>query len=110
MCHGDLHAGNLLVHRGMTSVIDFDFSHVQERAADLSTSICLLADQRLAPMLVDGYASVSPLSEHERVTLPLLFDARLLHHAAWTLWRWSSGEPVHDELVRTLDRLGTCGA
>jgi Ser/Thr protein kinase RdoA (MazF antagonist) len=97
--HGDLHVGNLVVHRGSTSVLDFDFCGPQERAVDVATAVCLLDDQRLAPALVVG----------ERAAVPLLFDARLLLHASWVTFMWSRGETTPAELDTTFDRLGTCG-
>ena len=109
--HGDLHTGNLLVHRGTTSVIDFDFTQQQERAADIATSICLIGiRQELAPLVVAGYESVTPLDAHEVAAIGALFDARLLHHASWLVFLWSQGEDTGRDLDVTLDRLGTCGA
>jgi Ser/Thr protein kinase RdoA (MazF antagonist) len=104
--HGDLHTGNLLVSRGTTSVLDFDFSHTMERAFDVATSVGLLDDQRLAPALVDGYGA---LSYDERAAVPLFFDARQLLHASWLTFLWSTGKTAPDELDGTFARLGTCG-
>lgn len=105
--HGDMHTGNLLVWRGSTSVLDFDFTHTMERAFDVATSVGLLDDQRLAPALVDGYGA---LSDDERRSIPLFFDARQLLHASWLTFLWSTGSAPASELDGTLDRLGTCGA
>jgi Ser/Thr protein kinase RdoA (MazF antagonist) len=104
--HGDLHTGNLLVCRGTTSVLDFDFSHTMERAFDVATAVGLLDDQRLAEALIDGYGA---LSDDERASVPLLFDARQLLHASWLTYLWSTGKTSPDELDSTFDRLGTCG-
>jgi len=104
--HGDLHTGNVLVWRGHTSVLDFDFSHTMERAFDVATSVGLLDDQRLAPALVDGYAV---LTDEERREVPVYFDARLLLHASWVTYLWSTGKTTPAELDATFARLGTCG-
>lgn len=104
--HGDLHTGNLLVWRGRTSVLDLDFGHTMERVFDVATSVGLLDDQRLAGALVDGYGA---LSDEERASVPLFFDARQLLHASWMTFLWSSGKASPAELDATFDRLGTCG-
>jgi len=57
--HGDLHAGNLLVHRGTTSVLDFEFGGLQERVNDIAISVCHLDDQRLAGAVVEGYGRLT---------------------------------------------------
>ena len=103
--HGDLHTGNLLVGRGTTSVLDFDFSHTMERALDIATSVGLLDDQRLARSLVEGYGALAP---EEVASIPLLFDARKLLHASWLTYLWSLGTTVPAELDATFDQLGTC--
>jgi Ser/Thr protein kinase RdoA (MazF antagonist) len=104
--HGDLHTGNLLVARGATSVLDFDFSHTMEQAFDVATSIGLLDDQRLAPALVDGYGA---LPAEELAAIPLLFDARQLLHASWVTYLWSQGRAEPADLDATFNRLGSCG-
>jgi Ser/Thr protein kinase RdoA (MazF antagonist) len=103
--HGDLHTGNLLVHRGTTSVLDFDFSGPVERVNDVASSVCNI-DQSLAGGIVDGYVA---LSEEERRAVPLFFDARQLTHASWVTFQWSMGATTSAELDETFDRLGTCG-
>jgi Ser/Thr protein kinase RdoA (MazF antagonist) len=112
--HGDLHAGNLLVHRGTTSVLDFEFSGLQERVTDIAISVCHVnGDPRLGDAIVDGYGA---LSDEERRAVPLFFDAHLLSHTTWVTFAWSMGaaqraqRDVLAELDETLDRLGTCGA
>ena len=111
--HGDLHAGNLLVHRGTTSVLDFEFSGLQERVNDIAISVCHVDDPRLAAAIVEGYGA---LTDEERRAVTLFFDARLLSHASWMTFYWSMGaaqrsqRDVLAELDETLDRLGTCGA
>lgn len=104
--HGDLHTGNLLVWRDVTSVLDFDFSFTTERAFDVATSIGLLDDQRLAPSLVAGYGA---LPAEEVAAIPLFFDARQLLHASWLTYLWSRGTSPATELDSTLGRLGSCG-
>jgi Ser/Thr protein kinase RdoA (MazF antagonist) len=110
--HGDLHAGNLLVHHGTTSVLDFEFGGLQERLTDVAISVCHVDAPELAMAIVEGYGS---LTDGERRALPLFFDARLLSHASWMTFYWSTGQPQRSgrdvlvELDQTLDRLGTCG-
>lgn len=109
--HGDLHAGNLLVHRGTTSVLDFEFSGLQERVNDIAISVCHVNDPRLACAIVEGYGA---LTNEERRAVTLFFDARLLSHASWMTFYWSMGaaqrsrRDVLAELDETLDLLGTC--
>lgn len=111
--HGDLHAGNLLVHRGTTSVLDFEFSGLQERVNDIAISVCHVDDPLLAGAIVEGYGS---LTDEERRAVTLFFDARPLSHASWMTFYWSMGaaqrsrRDVLAELDETLDQLGTCGA
>jgi len=111
--HGDLHTGNLLVHRGTTSVLDFEYSGLQERVNDIAISVCHVDDPRLAGDIVEGYGA---LTDEERRAVTLFFDARLLSHASWMTFYWSMGaaqrsqRDVLAELDETLDRLGTCGA
>lgn len=112
--HGDLHTGNLLVHRGTTSVLDFEFSGLQERVNDIAISVCHVdGDPRLGGAIVAGYGA---LTDDERRAVPLFFDAHLLSHATWMTFHWSMGaaqrsqRDVLAELDETLDQLGTCGA
>jgi len=112
--HGDFHAGNLLVHHGTTSVLDFEFSGLQERVNDIAISVCHVdGDPRLAGAIVEGYGA---LTCEERHAVTLFFDAHLLSHASWMTFYWSMGtaqrsqRDVLAELDETLDRLGTCGA
>jgi Ser/Thr protein kinase RdoA (MazF antagonist) len=111
--HGDLHAGNLLVHRGTTSMLDFEFSGRQERVNDVAISVCHVdGDPRLGGAIVEGYGA---LTDEERRAVPLFFDAHLLSHASWVTFNWSMGgarrspQEVLAELDQTLDQLGTCG-
>ena len=112
--HGDFHAGNLLVHGGTTSVLDFEFGGLQERVNDVAISVCHVdGDARLASAVVEGYGA---LTDEERRAVPLFFDAHLLSHASWVTFAWSMGaarrspRDVLAELDQTLDQLGTCGA
>ena len=110
--HGDLHTGNLLVHRGTTSVLDFEFGGLQERVNDIAISVCHVdGDPRLGGAIVEGYGA---LTDEERRAVPLFFDAHLLSHATWVTFAFSTGaRPQRDvlaELDGTLDQLGTCGA
>ncbi|HUP84455.1 MAG TPA: phosphotransferase [Acidimicrobiales bacterium] len=112
--HGDLHTGNLLVHRGTTSVLDFEFSGLQERVNDVAIAVCHVdGDPRLGGAIVDGYGA---LTDEERRTVPLFFDAHLLSHSTWVTFAWSMGgagrsqSDVLAELDKTLDQLGTCRA
>ena len=111
--HGDLHTGNLLAHRGTTSVLDFEFGGLQERVNDIAISVCHVDDPRLAGAIVEGYGA---LTDEEQRAVTLFFDARLLSHASWMTFYWSMGtaqrsqRDVLAELDETLDQLGTCGA
>ena len=112
--HGDFHTGNLLVHRGTTSVLDFEFSGLQERVNDVAISVCHVdGDPRLASAIIEGYGQ---LTDEERRAVPLYFDAHLLSHATWVTFAWSTGaarRSQHDvlaELDQTLDLVGTCRA
>jgi Ser/Thr protein kinase RdoA (MazF antagonist) len=110
--HGDLHAGNLLVHRGTTSVLDFEFGGLQERVNDIAISVCHVdGDTRLGGAIIEGY---SALTDEERHAVPLFFDAHLLSHATWVTFAFSMGArsraDVLAELDATLDQLGTCRA
>jgi Ser/Thr protein kinase RdoA (MazF antagonist) len=116
--HGDLNTANLLVHRGTTSVLDFEFSGLQERVNDIAISVCHVdGDPRLGGAIVEGYGA---LTDEERRAVTLFFDAHLLSHASWVTFYWSMGAacptgtraPVAPlaELDETLDQLGTCGA
>jgi len=111
--HGDLNTDNLLVHRGTTSVLDFEFSGLQERVIDIAISVCHVdGDAQLAGAIVEGYGA---LTDEERRAVTLFFDARLLSHTSWMTFYWSmgaaqrSGRDVLAELDDALDQLGTCG-
>ncbi len=112
--HGDLHTGNLLVHRGTASVLDFEFSGLQKRVNDIAVAVCQVdGDPRLGGAIVEGYGA---LTDEERRVVPLFVDAHLLSHATWVTFYWSMGAAQHSqrdalaELDETVDQLGTCGA
>ncbi len=85
MTHFDFHHRNLRVHRGRTAVLDFDFAHVDERAADIATALHFIPDPPVAEAFVDGYDEINHLEDDEHLSLPALYDARKLLHAAWLL-------------------------
>ena len=105
--HFDFHHDNLRVHRGSVAVLDFDFAHEDERAADVATALHFTPDPTVASAFVDGYDAVARLATGEVAALPAFFDARTLMHVAWLLTQPDVGAIVPD-VRSTLDELGSC--
>jgi aminoglycoside phosphotransferase (APT) family kinase protein len=72
--HGDLITGNVLYRRGeLSGVIDFDFTHLDHRAADFVWTWRGRNDE-----VVRGYEEISPLSETDRALLAPCFWVSVL--------------------------------
>ncbi len=94
--HGDLNLDNVLVdeHGRVTGIVDFgDLTHTAE-VADFAIGLASLLRGRKgddvfrsARIVVDGYASVSPLEDTELAVLADLVAARLASIVAISAWR-----------------------
>ena len=86
--HGDLIAGNVLYRHGQLSgIIDFDFAHLDYRAADFVWTWRGQNDE-----FVRGYEEVSPLSDAERAMLAPAFWVSVLDSTARELRWWDGRE------------------
>lgn len=82
VCHGDFHAGNLVVSSGAFCLFDFDFCNTSWRAADIATYVWHRMAEPLYPVttagLVEGYRRVRTFSEAEEKAIPILVLARVI--------------------------------
>ncbi|HEU5316325.1 MAG TPA: phosphotransferase, partial [Chloroflexota bacterium] len=75
--HGDLITGNVLYRKGeLSGVIDFDFTHLDHRAADFVWTWRGRNDE-----VVRGYEEVTPLSETDRALLAPCYWVSVLDSA-----------------------------
>lgn len=103
--HFDFHAGNVRVWRGGVGVLDFDFSHQDERAADIAAALHFVSSDN-AKRFVDGYCRHTAMADAELARVPVLWRARWLMHAAWLL-SGPAGVDVPTEVAGVLSNLGT---
>jgi Ser/Thr protein kinase RdoA (MazF antagonist) len=89
LIHGDVARWNLRYHRGrLTGVLDWDFTHVDHRAADFAWAWRGRYDE-----VVHGYEEVSPLPPVERALIAPCYWAWTLDYARMLIERAPDGEP-----------------
>jgi Ser/Thr protein kinase RdoA (MazF antagonist) len=87
LVHADMRLANLLVSGDDVTVIDFDDCGFSWYMYDLGSSVSFIEDHPLVPDMtaawVDGYRSVSELSQEEEAELPTFIMFRRLLLVAW---------------------------
>lgn len=79
LIHADLHFRNVLWHENEISILDFDDAGIGSPLQDLAISIfSLRKDPSAEQHLLAGYASVTPIPEHEPWEMELLIANRQL--------------------------------
>lgn len=79
LIHADLHFRNVLWHENKISILDFDDAGIGSPLQDLAISIfSLRKDPHAEQHLFAGYASVTPIPEHEPWEMELLIANRQL--------------------------------
>jgi Ser/Thr protein kinase RdoA (MazF antagonist) len=96
MLHGDLHFGNLLWKTDGIGIIDFDDSGFGFRMYDLAVTCWMIKRNKkisnwkkpiLSSALLEGYASVIPIDDHDRRLFDTLIPTRELVLLGWLLRR-----------------------
>ncbi len=87
LVHADLRLANLLVHDGITQVIDFDDSGMSWHLYDLATALSFIEERPDVPELVDawvtGYRKVRDLGEVDVAEIPTFLMLRRTLILAW---------------------------
>lgn len=96
MLHADLHFGNLLWQKNGIGIIDFDDSGFGFRMYDLAVTCWMINrnkkipsgnKSRLRQALLEGYATVIPIDNHDSKLLDTLITTRELVLLGWLLRR-----------------------
>ena len=113
--HGDLFPDNVLGDAVVVAIIDFEEAWIGPRAFDLVMAFVGFGWQDGVPRqecwgaLLNGYESVSPLTESEKGALPALYRYATLSIAAWRYWKHVMSEPdpmLAERYLEMVDRLG----
>ncbi|MFL2499123.1 MAG: phosphotransferase [Candidatus Thalassarchaeum sp.] len=113
--HGDLFPDNVLGGAAVAAIIDFEEAWIGPRAFDLVMAFVGFGWQDGVPRqecwgaLLNGYESVSPLTESEKEALPALYRYATLSIAAWRYWKHVMSEPdsmLAERYLEMVDRLG----
>ncbi len=100
--HGDFSKWNLLFSKDcLTGVLDFDFTRLDLRMADVSISTRFENDPIVWSSFVAGYTSRAALSAAERDAFVALRMARGFAHAANALGWWETGR---EDMLREIAR------
>ena len=100
--HGDFSKWNLLYSKGaLSGVLDFDFTRLDLRMADVSISTRFENDPLVWSAFVAGYTSRSALSAAEQDAFVPLRMARGFAHAANALGWWETGR---EDMLREVER------
>ena len=89
-CHGDSHAGNLLIGVGGPQIVDLDDARMAPRIQDLWMLLPGDADdmQAITPIVLDAYSEFSSLDARELHLIEALRTLRIMHYYAWLARRW----------------------
>jgi Ser/Thr protein kinase RdoA (MazF antagonist) len=87
LVHADLRLANLLIHDGITQVIDFDDSGMSWHLYDLATALSFIEERPDVPELIDawiaGYRKVRDLGAAEVAEIPTFLMLRRTLILAW---------------------------
>ncbi len=99
LIHADVLRENVLALGHHVALIDFDDAGFGFRLYDLGTALSQNLGEPALPAiltgLVEGYATVRPLSGADREMLPWFTLLRCLASVGWTLERVAAGDPRH---------------
>jgi Ser/Thr protein kinase RdoA (MazF antagonist) len=117
LIHADVLRENVLGHNHHVALIDFDDCGFGFRLYDLGTALSQnLAEPHLPEIvlgLVEGYATLRPLSEEDHAMLPWFTLLRCLASVGWTIPRLAAGDPRHraylDRALRAAEILRSGG-
>ena len=116
LIHADVLRENVLERGGALTLIDFDDSGFGYRLYDLGTSLSQsLTEPHLAAIaaaLIDGYASLRPLTEADRAMVPVFTLLRTLASVGWTMPRMAFDDPsarAHIDRAVRAARIVMCG-
>ena len=97
LINADVLRENVLERGGALTLIDFDDSGFGYRLYDLGTALSQsLTEPHLAAIaaaLIDGYASLRPLTEADRAMVPVFTLLRTLASVGWTMPRMAFDDP-----------------
>jgi Ser/Thr protein kinase RdoA (MazF antagonist) len=90
-CHGDCHAGNLLIGSSGPHIVDLDDARMAPRIQDLWMLLPGEGDDLDATLTVilDAYTEFSPFDARELHLIEALRTLRIIHYYAWLAKRWN---------------------
>ncbi|MBN2907808.1 MAG: phosphotransferase [Rhodobacteraceae bacterium] len=97
LIHADLLRENILFDGPHAHLIDFDDCGFGFRLYDLGTALTPNLEEpaldRIATGLIEGYATLRPLSDGDLAMLPVFVMLRTLASVGWTMPRLAPGDP-----------------
>ena len=97
LIHADVLRENVLERDGALTLIDFDDSGFGDRLYDLGTGLSHSLSEPFLPdiaaALIDGYASLRPLTAEARAMVPVFILLRTLASVGWTMPRMAFDDP-----------------
>ena len=99
LTHSDFRAGNMLLHDGRITILDFDEPVWHWFATDIARPFLELADHPIADRLqardwlVQGYRSIRPLDDFWVENLPWFMRMKTLGIYAWSTAHWDPRQP-----------------
>ncbi|TCM77819.1 phosphotransferase enzyme family protein [Rhodovulum steppense] len=97
LIHADLLRENILHDGHHARLIDFDDSGFGFRLYDLGTALAQNLEEpaldAIATGLIEGYATLRPLTEQDLAMLPVFVMLRTLASVGWTMPRLAPGDP-----------------
>ena len=100
LTHADFRAGNMLLHNGRITILDFDEPVRHWNAADIARPFLELADHPLEDRrqsinwFIQGYRSTRPLDDFWVEKLPWFMRMKTLDIYAWSAANWDDRQTI----------------